>query len=177
VFDMAGGAAGDLRGYLQQGWVKNQRLQDLQTLQLDGRQAAVGFGQIQVGGNPARAMFAVADAGGGKVFRFIFADRRGLERDDVAAFEGSLRSLRTLSAAEAASIRAQRVVIVPVNAGDTIDSFVRQMEGVPDPRGLFVLLNGLDRGRTLTPGDRVKVIRYAPPGSAVANRASPPRSA
>ncbi|MGD9510734.1 MAG: M48 family metalloprotease, partial [Geminicoccaceae bacterium] len=38
LFDMAGGAGGDLRGYLQQGWVKNQRLQDLQLVPLDGRQ-------------------------------------------------------------------------------------------------------------------------------------------
>ena len=49
--------------------------------------------------------------------------------------------------------------------------------GRADPRGLFVLLNGLDRGRTLQPGDQVKVIRHDPlPAPPVANRASPPRS-
>ena len=55
-----------------------------------------------------------------------------------------------------------RVRVVPVRAGDTVETFARQMQGVPDPRGLFVLLNGLDRGRTLRPGDRVKVIRQDP---------------
>ena len=178
VFDMASGAGGDLRGYLQQGWVTNQRLQDLQAVQLGQRAGAVGFGRVAIGGEPAQAMFAVADAGGGKAFRFVFGDRRGLDRADVDAFERSLHSLRTLSAAEAAGIRGLRVELVPVKAGDTLDSFVRQMQGVPDSRALFVLLNGLDRGRTLTPGDQVKVIRYAPAGgSSVARRASPPRSA
>jgi predicted Zn-dependent protease len=178
VFDMASDVGGDLRGYLQQGWVTNQRLQDLQAVQLDQRAAAVGFGRVAIGGQPAQAMFAVADAGGGKAFRFVFGDRRGLDRQDVDAFERSLRSLRALPAAEAAGIRGHRIELVTVKAGDTVDSFVAQMQGVPDPRALFILLNGLDRGRALTPGDQVKVIRYAPAGGpSVARRASPPRSA
>ena len=69
-----------------------------------------------------------------------------------------------------------RVRVVPVRAGDTVETFARQMQGVPDPRGLFVLLNGLDRGRTLRPGDRVKVIRQDPAGAVAGHRASPPRS-
>ena len=36
-----------------------------------------------------------------------------------------------------------------------------RMEVDEDPRGLFVLLNGLDRGRELQPGDRVKIVRRA----------------
>jgi predicted Zn-dependent protease len=32
-----------------------------------------------------------------------------------------------------------------------------QVDG--DPAALFVLLNGLDRGRTLRPGDEVKIVR------------------
>jgi predicted Zn-dependent protease len=178
VFDMAeGGGGGDLRAYLQQGWVTNQRLQDLQSVQLATGPAAVGFGRVAAGGNPVPAMFAVADAGGGEVYRFIFADARGLDRDDVAAFEASLRSLRRLSAGEAAALRPLRLRLVPVREGDTVETLARQMEGVEDPRGLFALLNGLDRGRELRPGDRVKVVRQDRSGSSpVASRASPPRS-
>ena len=176
LFDMAEGVAGDLRGYLQQGWVTNQRLQDLQAIQLSTGPAAVGFGQVAIGGNPAQAMFAVVDGPGNQVYRFIFADSRGLSRADVAAFDASLRSFRRLSASEAAAIVPLRVRVAPVRAGDTVETFVRQMQGVPDPRGLFALLNGLDRGRTLRPGDRVKVVRQDPGRAPVANRASPPGS-
>ena len=176
LFDMADGVAGDLRGYLQQGWVKNQRLQDLQAIQLPIGPAAVGFGQVAIGGSPAQAMFAVVGGPGNEVYRFIFADSRGLGRDDVAAFDASLRSFRRLSASEAAAIVPLRVRVVPVRAGDSVETFARQMQGVPDPRGLFVLLNGLDRGRTLRPGDRVKVIRQDPSGPRSAGRASPPRT-
>ena len=177
LFDMAGGVAGDLRGYLQQGWVKNQRLQDLQSVQLGIGPGAVGFGQIRVGNTAAQAMFAVAQAPRDQVYRFVFADARGLSRSDVADFEASLRSLRRLSAQEAAALVPLRVRVVPVRPGDTVQTFVRQMQGVPDPAGLFALLNGFDRGRTLRPGDRVKIIRPDPGGVPVADRASPPRSA
>jgi predicted Zn-dependent protease len=171
LFDMTRGVAGDLRGYLQQGWVTNQRLQDLQSVQLPAGQAAVGFGQLSVGGTPAQAMFAAVRAPGDQVYRFIFADARRFDRADVADFEASLRSLRRLSAQEAAAIVPLRVRVVPVRAGDTVQTFVRQMQGVPDPAGLFALLNGLDRGRTLRPGDRVKIIRQDPAGVTVASRA------
>jgi predicted Zn-dependent protease len=162
LFDMAEGASGDLRGYLQQGWVTNQRLQDLQSIQLQAGPAAVGFGQVAVGGRPAQAMFAAIGGQGGRVYRFIFADARGFDRGDLAEFETSLRSFRRLTAAEAAAIVPLRVRVVPVQPGDTVDSLARQMQGVPDPRGLFVLLNGLDRGRSLRPGERVKLIREDP---------------
>ena len=171
LFDMASNVTGDLRGYLQQGWVTNQRLQDLQSVQLAVGPAAVGFGQVSIGGTPAAAMFAAVGAPGNQVYRFIFAAARGLDRADVAAFEASLRSLRRLSAKEAAALVPLRVRVVPVRAGDTEATFVRQMQGVPDPRGLFALLNGLDRGRSLRPGDRVKVIRQDPAGIVVAGRA------
>ncbi len=171
LFDMAEGVAGDLRGYLQQGWVTNQRLQDLQTVQLPAGPAAVGFGQVAIGGSPAQAMFAVIGGDGNRVYRFIFADGRGLDRTDVAAFDASLRSFRRLSAQEAAAIVPLRVRVVPVRAGDTVDTLARQMQGVPDPKGLFVLLNGLDRGRALRPGERVKVIRQDPVRALAARRA------
>lgn len=160
VFDMAEGAGGDLLGYLQGGWITKQRLQDLQSLEIGGREAAVGFGQVTLGGRPAQAMFAVVRGEGSRVFRFVYADTGGFDRSDVAAFEQSLRSFRTLSAAEVAALRPMRLRVVPVGAGDTVESFARRMQ-VPegtDPRALFVLLNGLDRGRTLRPGDQVKIV-------------------
>ena len=93
------------------------------------------------------------------MFRLLYAKSGELTRSDVALFEQSLRSFRPLSAAEAAEMKPARIELVPVRAGDTVETLARQMAVDQDPRGLFVLLNGLDRGRTLTPGDRVKVIR------------------
>jgi predicted Zn-dependent protease len=160
VFDGAPNAgSGDLRAYLQQGWIKNQRLQDLQALSIDGRPAAVGFGQVAVNGQLAQAMFAAVRGESGDVYRFLFARGSSFTRSDVAAFEQSLRSFRRLSPAEAAALKPLRIELVTVRPGDTIETFARQMDVEEDPRGYFVLLNGLDRGRTLQPGEQVKVLK------------------
>lgn len=160
LFDLAReGARSDLRAYLQNEWVTNQRLQDLQSVSVGGLDAAVGFGQVALNGQPGQAMFSAVRSADGRVYRFLHAKAGQLTRADVAAFEESLRSFRNLSAAEAASVRPLRIRVVTVGAGDTVESLARQMEVEEDPRGLFELLNGLDRGRTLEPGDRVKVIR------------------
>jgi predicted Zn-dependent protease len=164
----------DLRAYLQNEWVTQQPLQDLQSLDLNGQEAAVGFGRVTINQEPAMAMFAAVRAPDGKVYRFLYAKTAAFTRSDVADFEASLRSFRPLSAAEAAALRPLRVEVVPVRAGDTVETFARQMEGSDDPRGLFELLNGLDRGRELRPGDRVKVLRRAPTSlAALAPRLAP----
>jgi predicted Zn-dependent protease len=160
VFDMAPkNVAGDLRGYLQNGWVTRQQLQNLQSIDLGGQPGAVGFGQVSIGGQPAQAMFSAVRGQDGRVYRFLFADTNGLSRADLTAFEQTLRSFRPLSAAEAAALKPSRIKLVPVQAGDTIDSLARQMQVDREPRALFVLLNGLDRGRTLQPGDQVKIVQ------------------
>jgi predicted Zn-dependent protease len=159
IFDMAKSGTDDLRAYLQREWVPNQELQDLQSLTVNGRPAAVGFGRVSVSGRPAMAMFSAVRGADGNVYRFLYAKSAQLTRADVAAFEQSLRSFRPLSAAEAAKLQPTRVRLVTVKPGDTIDTFTRQMDVDQDPRGLFVLLNGLDRGRSLEPGDQVKVLR------------------
>ena len=75
-----GCAAGDLRGYLQSGWVTNQQLQRLQAFEVAGRPAAVGFGQVALGGQPAAAMFAAVRWPDGRVFRLLYAKSGDLAR-------------------------------------------------------------------------------------------------
>ena len=136
-----------------------EQLQNLQSIDLGGQPGAVGFGQVSIGGQPAQAMFSAVRGQDGRVYRFLFADTNGLSRTDLSAFEQTLRSFRPLSAAEAAALKPSRIKLVPVQAGDTIDSLARQMQVEREPRELFVLLNGLDRGRTLQPGDKVKIVQ------------------
>jgi predicted Zn-dependent protease len=160
IFDGAPDAgSADLRAYLQQQWVTNQRLKDLQALSIAGRPAAVGFGQISANNQPGQAMFSAVRGEDGNVYRFVFARGGNLNQSDVDAFEESLRSFRRLSAAEAAALKPLRVDLVTVQPGDTIETFARQMQVDKDPQSYFVLLNSLDRGRSLRPGDQVKVLR------------------
>ena len=59
-------------------------------------------------------MFAVVRGEGSSVYRFIFADTGGFDRGDLADFEQSLRSFRTLSPIEVADLKPMRLRVVPV---------------------------------------------------------------
>ncbi|MFO1069244.1 MAG: M48 family metalloprotease [Geminicoccaceae bacterium] len=148
----------DLAAYLQQGWLKAQRLQGLQRLDGGGTEAAVGFGRVKFQDATLPAMFAVARGPGDLVARFVFLDRRGLDERDVAVFDGTVRSVRTLSASEIAGLKPMRIQVVPVKAGDTAASLGDRMQ-VPDlPRETFAVINDLD-DYPLRPGEPVKLVR------------------
>lgn len=158
VFDaaQAQGSGGPL-AFLQEEWVRGQRLDGLRAVQIDGRPGAVGFGQVSFSNRPAQAMFAVVQAEGARYYRFLFLRQGRLTQNDVAGFEQSLASFGSLSAAEAGGLRPLRIDVVEVGAGDTIESLGARM-AVPDrQREWFVLLNDLER-RPLEAGQRVKLV-------------------
>ena len=130
----------------------------------DGPAAAVGFGQVAVGGGPARAMFAVV---GGRWRQGATASSSPTVAGSTATM--SPRSTRAcgacarLSAAEAASHRARcACVIVPVNAGDTHRQFCPADAGRARSARLVRPAQRSGSRPHAAPGDRVKVIRQDP---------------
>ncbi|HMR33228.1 MAG TPA: M48 family metalloprotease [Geminicoccaceae bacterium] len=157
LFDV-GKAQGDPAAYLQQQWVSKQRLQGLQRIDLPQGTGAVGFGKVAFRDRPTPAAFAVAPVSGGLMARFVLLDPSGLDRSDATALDGTLQSVRPLTAAEKAAAKPLRVEVVTVGAGDSIDSLAARMQVDSLARDTFVVLNDLDR-RGLKPGDKVKIVR------------------
>jgi predicted Zn-dependent protease len=139
-------------------WLEGANLQDVQTFRTaNGLDAAIGFAQVQLSGRPAQGGFIAIQGPDREFYRFaVIAGQIG------QAERGHLRSaadsFRRLSTAEAAELRPQRIRLVTVQQGDTIDSFAGRMAVDRLPREHFITLNGLDRGRELRPGEQVKII-------------------
>lgn len=95
---------------------------------------------------------------GKDVYRIVFAART-LTPDLDLAFRRAIGSFRRLTTAEATSTRPLRVAITTVRAGDTILGLSQRM-APNDGRRLnrFLVLNGLNEGDTLKPGQRIKLI-------------------
>jgi predicted Zn-dependent protease len=160
LFDVTRASRGqDAATYLERDWVR-QRVQGLQRIDLPAGEGAVGFGSVRFRDRPAEAAFGVVPGEGGTMYRFIMLDQRRLERSDVADFEGVLRSVERLSAAEAAAIRPLRIQIVAVGPGDSVDSLAARMQVERLPRETFLTINALDR-RPLRQGELVKIVRRA----------------
>ncbi len=75
-----------------------------------------------------------------------------------ATMDPLVRSLRRLSAAEAASIRTRRIQVVQVAAGDTLASLAARMAYDDDRMARFLTLNQMEANSVLKAGERVKLV-------------------
>jgi predicted Zn-dependent protease len=76
----------------------------------------------------------------------------------VGPFEGMIESVSRLSDSAAAAIRPRRIRVVTVAAGDTIASLSARMAYDNARQERFLVLNALQAGEALRPGDKVKLI-------------------
>ncbi|MEZ5826570.1 MAG: M48 family metalloprotease [Geminicoccaceae bacterium] len=148
-----------LTRYSAKGWVDFKTLDRVERLRLaSGLEAAVGYGKVKVNENgSADGGFVVIEGDGDQVYRFALLAKQ-FGNDDRRALISTAESFRRLSAREAAKLKPLRIELVEVRAGDTIDRLAARMEVAKLPREYFITINGLDRGRELRVGDRVKLI-------------------
>ncbi|RHW17090.1 peptidase M48 Ste24p [Sphingomonas gilva] len=78
----------------------------------------------------------------------------------AGVFNGMFQSVRRLSTAEAGQIRARRIDVVTVRAGDTAQSLSRRMAYADQQLERFLVLNGLGQSEPLRAGQRVKLVVY-----------------
>lgn len=149
---------GDLRSYKAESWVDMSKLDNLDRLDLPrGYEGVIGFGNIKLKQGTIQGGFALVRAPDDRLYRFAMLSQkmtRALERD----LEDTAQSMRSLSGREAAGLKAQRIEIVTVRSGDTIDSLASRMDIDDNARDWFITMNGLDRGRQLRAGDKVKLV-------------------
>src|SRR3546814_928724 len=92
-----------------------------------------------------------------KAFHFVALSPEG---QGLGAMTSKVQSFRTLSASDAAAIRARYVRVVTVKAGDTPTSLADRMAFPDHKLERFLVLNGLDSGARLAAGQKVKLVTY-----------------
>ena len=94
---------------------------------------------------------------GEELYRLIFAVH-ALDDDAERRFDASIATFRRLTAEEARDVRGLRISVATAAPGDTIATMAARMVTPNRPAEYFVLLNELDPGATLTPGERYKIV-------------------
>lgn len=156
-FDMGEGSSRDPETYLAREWARETRVTNLEALLVGGLAGAAALAQVQVNRQPAEAYLAAVEAGGGRYFRFMFADPRGLGRSDIADFEASVQTLRRLRPGEA-TIEPLRIDIHTVRSGESQESVAHLMQIEKLPLETFRVLSGLSPGANLEAGQKVKIV-------------------
>lgn len=91
-----------------------------------------------------------------QAFHFVTLTQAG----GAGAFDSMYRSMRRISAAEAAAIKPRKLAVVTARAGDTVQSLASRMAFTDAPLDRFLVLNGLTASSRIAAGQKVKLITY-----------------
>jgi predicted Zn-dependent protease len=140
-----------LTDYLNSGWIERVDAKSVAELTINGMPAATATAK---GEQWAFRLYVVRF--GNDVYRFVFAAKtRNAEADRV--FRDSVNTFRRMSLGEVEQARPLRIQLVKVRPGDSIEQLSTRM-ATDRPLERFLILNGLNLGQTLMPGEQVKIV-------------------
>lgn len=141
-----------LSSYLTSGWIENIDLGSVEELAVNGFPAATALAQGEEWTFRIYVLRYHAD-----VYRFIFA-AKGKTAEADRAFRYSVGTFRRMTAAESQAVRPYRIKVVTAQPGETAEKLAARMT-IPDrPLDRFLILNGLQPGQALKPGDQLKLV-------------------
>ena len=150
--------AGSAIDYLRGVWGAKAQLGGIERLDVNGMEGATARVAVRIDGQPGEGRLVAIKADGNRFYRFMIASRPG---DAARLSEGFRRltySVRRLSAHEAAKTRPWRIRVHQVRAGDTVASLSARMAVDEFKEDWFRVLNGLQPGQQVQPGQTVKLV-------------------
>jgi predicted Zn-dependent protease len=134
------------------GWIDGVKTTAIEPKQIAGLEAATAVAQGQQWSFRLGAIRL-----NGRLYRLIFA-AHALSPAVDSRFMASLDSFHLINAQDSALAAPQRIKIVEAQSGDTAEMLAARMAFLPRPVDQFMILNGLERGAALVPGQRYKII-------------------
>ena len=141
-----------LSQYLGSGWIENVDEKTIEAFDINGLPAATALAK---GDQWMFRLYAIRY--NDEVYRFIFAAKQMTSEAD-RAFRYSVSTFRRMAQSEIEQAKPLRLRIVTVTPGDTAERMASRMPLVDRPLERFLILNGLNQGDALTPGEKVKVV-------------------
>lgn len=160
VFNGVKNSTRDPVAYLEK-WAGAGRLQDIETIDVNGHPGATGHLQGEVNGQSADVRLVAVIWGSGQIYRFQLA-MPSAAKGDEGRLRDMIHSLRALNAQDKDWARPLHVEVVRAGPSDNVATLAAQMKlndpkDKPDER--FRVLNGLSGSVDVKAGERYKVIR------------------
>jgi predicted Zn-dependent protease len=147
---------GGIYDYLTDRWASG--VKNAQQLDINGLEAATGTGRIRTNDGTRDVRLVAIRFTDNQIYRFIFATKPDVTDQLAGDIRQTIYSFRELSASEAAELRPQRIRVVQVADGDTVESVASRMAFEDHRVERFLVLNGMKRGDRLQAGQLVKII-------------------
>ena len=133
-------------------WIDGVKTTAIESKKIDGLEAATAIAQ---GDQWSFRLGAVRL--NGRLYRLIYA-AHNLSPAVDSRFMASLDSFHLINARDSALAAPEKIKIVEATAGDTPETLAAQMGFLPQWLDQFLILNGLERGVALVPGQRYKIV-------------------
>ncbi len=159
VFDMAA-RKGDAsaHSYLINGWMKEQPLQNVETLNINGQDAVSGSFNSNIGGKAATIRLIVVPFDKKRFARFQIAIPQGASDQTLTDLKSASYSFRKLSPAEKNTIQPYKIRIILAKKGDSVSSLAAQMPFDDYSQERFRVLNGMSNTETILAGSKYKIV-------------------
>jgi predicted Zn-dependent protease len=151
---------GDLASYVRQQFAalggQNRQLapQTLERTTVNGLPAVYGQARVNNGNSQVDVTVFAYEFAQDRAYHFATITPAGQSN----TFTPMFRSMRRISAEEAAQVIPRRLQVVTVQSGDTVSGFARRMAYDTAQEERFRVLNGLQPNDTLRAGQRVKIV-------------------
>ena len=134
------------------GWIDGVKTTAIEPKQIAGLEAATAVAEGQQWSFRLGAVRL-----NGRLYRLIFAVHTLSPAVD-SRFMASLDSFHLINAQDSAMAAPQKIKIVEAGSGETAETMAARMAFLPQSLDQFLILNGLDRGAALVPGQRYKIV-------------------
>jgi predicted Zn-dependent protease len=129
---------------------------EVQRKTVNGLPAAYAVQRLQSDGGQVDVTVYAYEFSNSQAYHFLTITQPG----NAGVFNSMYNSMRRISPTEASAVRARKVSVITVKAGDTVQSLSNRMAYGDAKLERFLVLNGLSQSSTLSPGQRVKIITY-----------------
>ncbi|SNS36495.1 Putative Zn-dependent protease [Sphingomonas laterariae] len=128
---------------------------EVQTTRINGIDAAYSVTRAQTKQGQVDVGVVAYQMGGGNAYHFVTLAPAGR---GFGPFSSMVQSFNRLTPAQAAAVRARKIDVVTVKAGDTVQGLSQRMAYNNLKQERFMTINGLAANARLTPGQRVKLV-------------------
>jgi predicted Zn-dependent protease len=128
---------------------------DIRTTTVNGIDAAYAMTRASTQSGPVDVTVFAYQFAPGTAYQFVTITPQG---SGLGAFVPLIDSMHRLNASEASNVRAKRIQVVTVKAGDTIETLANRMAYSNYRMERFLALNGLAADARLRAGDKVKLV-------------------
>jgi predicted Zn-dependent protease len=147
-----------LWAYLTQGWGRQLRLNDVETFDVDGMEAATGRTRVNTDRGLIDLRLVAIRYDPNTIYRFLFVSHPALTEQLAHDFKETTYTFRKLSQQDVADLEPYTLEIYTVKPGDSVASISERMPFEDLQERRFHVLNGLAPDAELRPGQTVKII-------------------